>query len=98
MTRQLIIRPETDADMDDAYDWYELQKPGLGLEFQQAIITSLNKIQQNPFLYQVIHGETRHVLIKRFPYVLLYFVTDTTIVVTACFHNKRDPNIWQSRT
>ena len=98
MTRQLIIRPEAEDDMDDAYDWHELQNPGLGLTFQQAVITSLAKIQQNPFLYPVIHQQTRHALLKRFPYVLLYFITDTTIVVTACFHNKRDPNVWQSQT
>ena len=98
MTRQLIIRPEADADMDDAYGWYELQNPGLGQTFQQAVITSLTKIQQNPFLYPVIHQQTRHALLKRFPYALLYFVTDMAIVVTACFHNKRDPKVWQSRT
>ncbi|NOT61931.1 MAG: type II toxin-antitoxin system RelE/ParE family toxin [Acidobacteria bacterium] len=98
MTRQFIVRPEADADMDDAYDWYELQNPGLGATFQQAVLTSLRKIQQHPFSYQVIYDETRHAPLNRFPYVLLYFVTDTTVVITACFHDKRDPNIWQSRT
>ena len=33
MSRRLIVRPEAEAEMTDAFDWYEDRVPGLGSEF-----------------------------------------------------------------
>lgn len=33
MSRRLIVRPEAEAEMADAYDWYEDRVPGLGSGF-----------------------------------------------------------------
>ncbi len=33
MNFELIIRPEAEADIADAFDWYESRVPGLGSEF-----------------------------------------------------------------
>jgi hypothetical protein len=37
MNYRLIIRPEAEWDLEDAFAWYELQEPGLGSEFVRAI-------------------------------------------------------------
>lgn len=37
MSRRLIIRPEAEADLSEAFEWYETRVPGLGLEFVRAI-------------------------------------------------------------
>jgi len=31
--KTLILTPQAEKDIDDAYDWYESQDPGLGKEF-----------------------------------------------------------------
>ena len=33
MNRRLIVRPEAEAEMTEAFDWYEDRVPGLGSEF-----------------------------------------------------------------
>ncbi len=33
MSLELIIRPEAEADIADAFDWYESRVRGLGSEF-----------------------------------------------------------------
>jgi hypothetical protein len=33
MIRRLIIRPEAEAEMSEACDWYEERLPGLGASF-----------------------------------------------------------------
>jgi hypothetical protein len=42
MSRRLIVRPEAELEMADAFDWYEERVPGLGAEFllcfKQAMI------------------------------------------------------------
>ncbi len=33
VSRRLIVRPEAEAEMGEAFDWYEDCVPGLGSEF-----------------------------------------------------------------
>jgi hypothetical protein len=37
------------------------------------------------------------VLVQRFPYALLYSISDDRVVVTVCFHTHRDPRRWHAR-
>jgi plasmid stabilization system protein ParE len=37
MNYRLIIRPEAELDLEDAFTWYESQDSGLGSEFVRAI-------------------------------------------------------------
>ena len=36
MTYRLIIRPQAELDIQDAFEWYEAQTLGLGSEFIRA--------------------------------------------------------------
>jgi hypothetical protein len=49
----------------------------------------------NPFQYQIIHAEARRARLGRFPFGLIYTVSDSEIVIVACSHDKRDPKRWQ---
>ena len=40
MRFELVLMAEAESDLDDAFIWYELQKPGLGIEF----ITDVEKV------------------------------------------------------
>lgn len=51
------------------------------------------QIQTTPTLYTVV----RMALVRRFPYVILYRVEATRIVVVSVFHTSRDPKIWRRR-
>lgn len=48
MTRQLIIRPEAEADIAQAFDWYEARVAGLGSEFLLVLDAALSSILRNP--------------------------------------------------
>jgi plasmid stabilization system protein ParE len=97
MNYRLIIRPEAEWDLEDAFAWYELQDPGLGSEFVRAIDNCMSTIGRNPLAYRLIYQQARRALVRRFPYNVLYIVEEDTIFVIACFHSKRNPNDWQER-
>jgi plasmid stabilization system protein ParE len=97
MTRPLIIKPEAEADLDDAKDWYERQRPGLGDAFLLAIEEALNRIRQTPEMHAVLKKNVRRSLLPRFPYGIFYRVEKEQIVVLGVFHNRRDPRRWQER-
>ena len=51
MTRKIIVRPEAEAEVQSAFDWYEEQSDGLGFDFLRAIDDCLSGVQRNPFAY-----------------------------------------------
>jgi plasmid stabilization system protein ParE len=91
MSHSLIIRPEAEQDIQDAFAWYETQSSQLGSEFVRAIDVSLSGIGRNPFAYAVIRKPIRRTLIRRFPFGIFYVVDQDAIAVIACLHGKRDP-------
>ena len=98
MNRELILAPEAEAEIAEAADWYDQQKSGLGVEFVLAVASTLAAIHENPFQYQIVWKEYRRAGIARFPYGLIYRLTDRELMVIACFHGRRNPRIWRKRT
>ncbi|MBF2015868.1 MAG: type II toxin-antitoxin system RelE/ParE family toxin [Rivularia sp. T60_A2020_040] len=98
MSYQLIISPEAEFDIEDAFKWYEESSSGLGSEFVRAVDSCLALIGRNPFAYPKVYQEVRRVLIRRFPYGVMYVVEEDVITIIACFHVKRDPKEWQDRS
>jgi plasmid stabilization system protein ParE len=86
-----IFRPAAAADVEDAYRWYETQRPGLGEEFLVAVSSVVESLVSYPELFPVVYRETRRVLLRRFPYSLYYRIIDDQIIVVACMHGRRDP-------
>jgi toxin ParE1/3/4 len=98
MKRMIVIRPEAERDMREAFSWYEQQMLGLGANFLLHVDAQLRSLQRNPIQYPVVHREVRRCLVRRFPYGIFYMVEDKRIVVLAVFHAKRDPKSWQTRS
>lgn len=95
---QCIVRPAAAADIDEAFLWYEAQRPGLGREFLAAADTLIDAIAEHPLRHPVIRRNTRRALMRRFPYAMYFRVYDEVIVVVACMHGRRNPRRWQVRT
>lgn len=97
MKRQLIIRPEAESEMTDAFDWYEEYVPGLGSELLLTANTTFESILHNPEQFPIIHDTVRRALLQRFPYGVYFVLEPEQIVVIAFFHGKRNPKRWQER-
>ena len=91
MSCSLIIQPDAELDIQDAFTWYETQGSQLGSEFVRAIDVSLSGIGRNPFAYPFIRKPIRRALIRRFPFGVFYVVDQSMIAIIACLHGKRDP-------
>jgi plasmid stabilization system protein ParE len=97
MTPPLTLRDEALEEIQEAFDWYEEQRPDLGREFLNAVRATLAAVEEAPRRYPKIRGETRRALVARFPYSILYIAEAERTIVTACFHGKRDPRRWHQR-
>jgi len=87
----LIIRPEAEGDLKEAYSWYEDRRQGLGHDFLLQADAGLNFIVRNPNIHPIEYKGTRKRLIKRFPYKIVYPVENERIIVLAVIHGRRSP-------
>jgi plasmid stabilization system protein ParE len=92
-----VFTPDAESDVEEAFQWYESQRRGLGGAFRRALDISVAAIETQPEAYAVIHRNTLRVLLPRFPYGLYYRVFEQSVIVIACMHAKRHPNAWRSR-
>jgi toxin ParE1/3/4 len=97
MNLPVVLRTEAQTDFDEAFDWYENQRPGLGIDFAAQVQEVFDRISVNPLLHAAVFRDVRKALVRRFPYSVLYRVEATQILIIAVFHSRRDPSIWQGR-
>ena len=88
---QIVIKPRAIEMIKEAYDWYELQQPGLGDLFLKDIESCYDKLEANPVSYAKIRKNFRQILLKTFPYVLVFEIMKTEVVVYTVFHTSRSP-------
>ena len=74
--------------------WYEERSVGLGFEFARAVDAAVSRLVRMPLAFSRIEGEFRHVITRKFPYSIIYHISDTEIVVVSVFHHKRKPKAW----
>ena len=70
MPADLIVAPEAELDIAEAYVWYEGRRVGLGEEFVSSVEASVEGIRRWPGMYAVVYGDYRRSLVRRFPYPL----------------------------
>ena len=98
VTRRVVLRPPARAGFDEAGDWYERQRPGLGPAFAAAVQEVFNRIAAQPQLHPVVLRDIRRAVVRGFPYCVYYRERPSTVVVLSVFHTSRDPSVWQGRT
>jgi len=54
VSHRLSIRPEAEADMTEAFEWYEERQSALGYEFLAEVHAALRAIAENPLHHQVL--------------------------------------------
>lgn len=94
---RLILEPPTDLDVEAAFEWYDNERPGLGLEFLDELRATYNRIAGGPLKYQELRGGIRRALLRRFPYAVYFAIEGDIVVVVGVLHASRDPAEWQRR-
>jgi toxin ParE1/3/4 len=90
MTIPLFLRVEAEADLQEAFEWYEECREGLGVEYLDCVNAALEQVRLYPPQSPVVYGEFRRIVVKRFPFGVFYTVDPDRILVYAVFHLKRD--------
>ncbi|MEI7420603.1 MAG: type II toxin-antitoxin system RelE/ParE family toxin [Prolixibacteraceae bacterium] len=96
MAYKIIINPSARLDIIEAIDWYNDQQTDLGFHFFKYTQTTLDLIQKNPSGFAVRYKTIRTAIVKKFPYMVHYFIDQQTetIFVLAVICMYRNPESW----
>jgi len=97
MTLPVVWLPEADADLKEARAWYDNVRLELGERFAYAVEATVEAISEGPLQFPVVYRKLRRAGVRRFPYGIFFEVQESRVVVTACFHGRRDPRRWKVR-
>ena len=97
MTLRVVLRVEAQDEFDLAFDWYEAQQPGLGVDFADRVQETLDQIARSPRTHESVLEDVRRAVVRRFPYCVYYRVERSRVLVFAILHAKRNPTRWKKR-
>ena len=93
----LVFHPEALNELIEAADFYEGRRPGLGTEFESAVRSAFDVIQEHPLRWPLHRADVRRYRLKRFPFAILYRASSQTLIVIAIMHLSRRPGYWTER-
>lgn len=102
MSHRIIVLDEAEDELIAAQRWYENQRARLGQEFRKAIDEAMDRLAEAPLTASPIFNpsttiETRRMLVKRFPYSIIFVEHNEDLWVIAFAHNRRRPGYWRER-
>lgn len=96
--KSLILTEKAEQDLDDAFQWYERQDPGLGKEFIRCVDAGIATLNRYPFHHPIIQNEhVRRAILNRFPFSIYFINEEALITIFAILHQRRSPDFWKSR-
>ena len=97
MSYRLQSTPAVEVDIESAFEWYQSESSGLGIEFLDELRAAYDRIEESPIKYQVLKWDIRRSLLRRFPYAVYFVVENELVVIIAVMPAARDPASWQRR-
>lgn len=95
--KEILFLPPSDIELDDAIEYYNDQLPGLGVQFLKELMDAIEVIQKFPTAWKKVGEHTHKLLLKRFPYLVLYIPQEDKILITAIAHQHRKPDYYIDR-
>jgi len=92
--RPLTILASAAFEMDAAFAWYENRQPGLGTDFLRACDAAFSAIARMPAAFREVRPRVRRALLRRFPYMVFFHVTDERVIVLGVVHVRQSPDVW----
>jgi toxin ParE1/3/4 len=94
MSVTVLWRDRAIHEAQDAYDRYEAKTQGLGEGLLHELDAHVDSLVDRPNGYPKWRGPYKKINLERLPYLIIFRVVKTTVIIFSVFHNKRDPKHW----
>ncbi len=84
-------------EADAAFKWYWERNQDAALAFRAEVKRVLASVERDPLRWpHYLHG-TRRALMRGFPYLIVFKVEPSEVIVVAISHQSRKPGYWKRR-
>jgi plasmid stabilization system protein ParE len=97
VSRAFAILPDAQREITEAADWYHARNPELGLAFRRELRAKLALVRAHPLRFAPVYKNARAAFLSRHPYRITFTADADEILVIACTHHSRDPQVWMER-
>lgn len=102
MSRTVRLDDEVLQEIIGAARYYDGRERGIGAQFADAVFARIERLGRFPDAGLPVRGVNgvllaRQVRLGRYPYLVVYAVSDDEIRVVAVAHEKQTPLYWASR-
>jgi plasmid stabilization system protein ParE len=94
----VTFHEDAQSDLQDAVFYYEARMVGLGLNLFFDVEDAVALIGSNPEACPLIGKAVRRIVLRRYPYSIIYAVDESRIRILAVAHHRRRPAYWRCRT
>lgn len=100
--RSVRVLEAAAVEAAEAAAWYEGQRRGLGGEFRSELKIALDQLCEgtlpgSPWSSRLSDRGVRRILMKRFPFSVVFVTLREEAVVLALAHHRRRPEYWRQR-
>ena len=93
---RIEIIDAAESDIEEGYNFYERQSPGLGSYFLDSIYSDIDSLLYYGGIHSEVNGFHR-LLSKRFPFSVYYKIDENIVKVFAVLDNRRNPSWTRKR-
>lgn len=94
---EVVLLAEAEEDLSDAAAFLEKRVPGLGDRLVAGVEHALGRLAENPYVGPPLDDGVHKLLVRRFPYNLIYRILPEHVLVLAVAHHRRRPSYWRDR-
>ena len=91
------VHPEAEAEADQAFEWYWVRSESAVLNFDLELREAFSTLRRSPRICAPYLRETCRVILKHFPYSVVFRELAQKIQIIAVAHAKRRPGYWMKR-
>ena len=92
-----FFHPDAEEELNTSVDYYEDCQTNLGLEFANEVYKTIQRIIEYPNAWQRLDKDIRRCLTNRFPFGIIYYQKDDTIIILAVMQLNKKPDYWKER-
>jgi toxin ParE1/3/4 len=91
------FHPLAADEAEAAERWYRERNQVASARFQQDLDRAVDLISERPNTGSPYLGNTRRVLLRRFPFFVVYRERGDSVQIVAVAHARRRPGYWRAR-
>ncbi len=97
MKRPVRFAPDARAEAQSAAQWYARESPVAAARFVRKLREARNAIYKDPTSWPIWDDQYRYILLRPFPYLVIFEVHDEVVEIVAVSHSAREPGYWKNR-